>query len=240
MSRRKGQTNRPVKQPSPHPHHSQSSNQNSNTAVDDPIARSVKNATWIIAGATIVNVVVVGLQWNEMNAGGKDTQKLIAAAENSAKAAQDAVHLAKDTADRQLRAYLVVQDINCKLDNAVIDCSVVIKNFGSTPALDLKLSGNISAIIGDEIVHPKMTPHDQKLLVGNGWVTTLKAEWNMGESGETLNAMKKGTSLLLLAGYADYRDIYRNSHRLSFNLKSLRFQNNEWIMLPEADGNETD
>jgi hypothetical protein len=72
------------------------------------IALSVKRATWVIAVATAVNVVVVGLQWREMKSTGKQTDDLIEATKKLAEAAVKQAEAANSNAETAIGQLKIV------------------------------------------------------------------------------------------------------------------------------------
>lgn len=117
----------------------------------DRVARHVMWATWTIALFTFATVAVgvftyfavngqlrvMQAQLNEMRASGTQTDKLIAANNITAEAAKEAIALSEKTSERQLRAYLGVD--NGYLDRKQAICILPIRNFGQTPAYEVRV-----------------------------------------------------------------------------------------------------
>jgi hypothetical protein len=93
-------------------------------------------------------------QLRYMNSGVKDARIAADASKETALATRDSVNLARDNAERQLRAYVFVdsaQVVNVIEGGGSPESHVVIKNFGQTPAYDVV---NISGIAMDEYPSP--------------------------------------------------------------------------------------
>lgn len=91
-----------------------------------------------IAGFVILRGQLIAMQGqlDEMRSSGEDTKALVKAAQNSTKAAQDAVAVAKENSQRELRAYVLVDNASAILDGRTLKAVIEIKNFGRTPAYD--------------------------------------------------------------------------------------------------------
>jgi hypothetical protein len=107
---------------------------------------------WMIAltfGLFLVAVVQAGMFWRQlriMSAGLRDTRQAADAATQSAIATKASVGLAEDTAERQLRAYVLVLQLELDMsetpplpDEGKAALKLAIKNWGLTPAYDVRV-----------------------------------------------------------------------------------------------------
>jgi hypothetical protein len=116
----------------------------------------------------LVGAFQVGLFWVQLRLIREsltDAKSAAKAAERAAKATEDAVELSRQTAERQLRAYVIASA--CDVDRrgpegaALVVVGTTIKNTGQTPAHDLKVVSRT-----DVLEHPIRMPFDFTLISG--------------------------------------------------------------------------
>lgn len=130
---------------------------------------------------------------------------------------------ARESAERQLRAYVSIKDIvvNKFAANEAVEVSVLLINSGQTPARELR--GVVSGI-------PTPTPYELKAfpLKGKGFEgKPSQAEVGAG-GGHTLPligprltaafyaAAKERKGFIVVAGYGSYRDVFKKRHLFVF------------------------
>ncbi len=80
----------------------------------------------------------------------EETRKTTKAGSIAAQAAQTSVKASREIAERELRAYACIESVRWKLDREAIQVSVLVKNFGQTPAYDLDVQGTSSLYEANE------------------------------------------------------------------------------------------
>lgn len=147
------------------------------------------------------------------------------AASKAAKAADRAVEITERAAERQLRAYVMVESANIKKlkIGEIPEVSVTIKNFGQTPAYNVKvwglpgfqdfpLKGNLPTERPDEtdnfVAAPlaPTVPHTIPLI--------FKRRMNE----ETIHALKAGSHAIFVVGQVRYIDAFKVERETDFCL----------------------
>ena len=217
----------------------------------DRAARRTADATWVIVFLTIVIMAVGFLQWRsmqgqlkEMRSSGDDTKNLVKAAQDSAKAAQDAVDLNKQTSEKMLRAYLSIEGISCALEGNEIIVQVGLRNSGQTPAHKVTAETHVAPVMADSFVATmRQAPHlnSGHMVIGHNTVFWVHVRYVPVDTSDGFIAeIKKNTSSLMIYGSAEYEDIFGKTHKLVFNLRGTGFDGSKWQLTPEQYGNEAD
>ena len=201
--------------------------------------------TGIIAAATVVYVVVTGLLW-------RSTKKSADAAKESAEAATAAVAQMRDTAERQLRAYVCVNSAVLKFPQPDIpEAQVHFKNCGQTPAYALR--GWIHTWFTEyPLKEPLPTAPDdlrkgsETLPAGGTTIFVAPRKPPLPPSNLALLGTEKFT--LYVYGEVRYRDIFGREQYTKFRLihggtegtrKIVgRDGSEQWLLKPDSEGND--
>jgi hypothetical protein len=179
-------------------------------------------------------VLLFWWQLSLIRGGIDDTKKAIDIAEKTAMATKDMVTIMQDTAEKDLRAYLVVEIPNLKMDLEVSGLprvySVPIKNCGKTPAREVRTEMQWTFHEGSGVEWPeKVTLIDEKSdrIKGPGSVATvgggqpLPVEFRLVDHkslGKTFLEIfsrfrQKDDIVIFFQGVCTYRDIFDKSPR---------------------------
>ena len=204
-------------------------------------SRRVGLFTAILAITSIFGNWVIYKQLLEMQSSGEDTKALVKAAQDSAKAAQDAVAVTKDTAQRQLRAYVVFDRVSLALKDNKINGAIIFKNTGQTPAYQINLDSHF--FFGDEGGSvTKLNPTEEvngtsKLTLGSNMTATVAFFVDVSNYISTIRDPKKA---IIIYGSVTYKDVFGQPHHLRFKGERTRIEGQYWIMETAADGNDSD
>jgi len=177
----------------------------------------------IIAAFTVLLVVVTGTLWLA-------TEKLVKGAE--------------DTAERQLRAYVLIDE--ARIENALIGkmptAKITLKNFGQTPAYDTIQW----ATMGIDHYPPTLTfpVHDgqdrARANLGPGGKFLLYPELGAILTAEQFDALNRKEAALYVIGWVKYRDAFKIPRTTEFVLFSGGPIGMHGTMTPYDKGNDSD
>jgi hypothetical protein len=148
-----------------------------------------------------------------------DAKRAGIAAERAADATAASVELARQTAVRQLRAYVSVQSVGFvpSKDVSRIKVKFVIRNFGQTPAFNYQTDIRLTVLHSDFVV--AFVPHQtfflekggQTLMPGGESIVICESAPNaMHGDGPILNEITSGKLTAVAAGKIAYRDAFGN------------------------------
>lgn len=115
---------------------------------------------------------------------------------------------AKDTSQRQLRAYVAIGDINLKTEDDKPIITAILKNTGQTPAKNLRTSIGVSWDTepeGDVLIDEDMPASKRDL--GAGIEMPAQIIWDSFE-GQLMKDIFTGQQLAWLLGVVEYEDIF--------------------------------
>jgi len=194
------------------------------------------------AGISFWSLRVIQGQLDEMRSSGEDTKLLIKAAQDSAKAAQDALTLATENSQRQLRAYVSIESVDCILKDNVIHVTVAVRNSGQTPAynfsIDAHLEGEGDFRLG--IVNKPVQPAPKITIGRDQTIRFTLVRVAIGDDNNFIPSLKNGDAKLLVIGGVEYQDVFGNAHHFSFRLRSFRFVGETLMIEPDPKGIEAD
>jgi hypothetical protein len=161
-------------------------------------------------------------QLNEMKSSGEDTKKLIAAAQASAKAAQDAIKLAEETTKSQLRAYVYLD--TCRIgyfnNNALVSCDF--KNTGQTPAQKLATDASIFVMLDGVLIREKALPSKGFYgSVGRDGIYTFQVQFDAED--KFFEFFKAGRIKIRFKGQISFIDIFDENRTIPFELTTSSF-----------------
>jgi hypothetical protein len=194
---------------------------------------------FLVLFSAIGNWIIYG-QLQEMKATSKQTDDLVISAQKSAKAAQDALELAKDTARRQLRAYVFADSFVMAEtpDGKKIIVKAKFKNTGQTPALRATANG-LLILEKDGVIlrnSPVISEKDYGTY-GRDSDFGVGAAFNITE--DFVSDLKGGLLTIRFKGNVSYADIFDETHFLPFDFHIRPLAGGAtFIMTPDANAEE--
>jgi hypothetical protein len=138
------------------------------------------------------------------------------------KAGERQLGLARDTAQRQLRAYPGITGATIDLIESQIHIAVVIRNFSTTPAYNFKHAISHQLCEPGPITGFKKTTHkDMQWDMAPRSTTTLRSSEHVGE--KTIFALRMGDLALIFWGRVDYDDAFGAHRFIEFMYRNGRF-----------------
>jgi hypothetical protein len=161
----------------------------------------------------------------------------------AAGAAWQTVHTMRDTATRQLRAYVAIPKLRIRrVELGSKPVAVIkIKNSGQTPAYDLR--GHFGLALFPypfKDVGEPATPNEISVIdVGPNQAIVARAELIGPLEQKHIDALRDGRGAMLLVGHVTYRDAFGQTHRMDAKLRYTRqvFGSNKMEICP--DGNKS-
>ncbi|HXQ00993.1 MAG TPA: hypothetical protein VN845_13135 [Solirubrobacteraceae bacterium] len=143
----------------------------------------------------------------------------------------------QQTARRQLKAYVFVAGHGVKYDRA-LEASIIVKNFGQTPAYKLRVS--IRTLIGGTGEFRESAVSEMPPTVGTlGPGATFGAAVRVDISTEELQTIQAGFQRLFVYGKVTFEDAFGNAGR--WTTFRLMTQSPTWTQLVScAEGNDSD
>lgn len=154
---------------------------------------------------------------------------------------KDTLEHSRKSGERQLRAYLLVSEAEVTLQGGAFEAAVDFKNFGQTPAYDVK--GRIR-LVGWEAdgLPPFEThtpPYQASALVGPGGTFGLKNRVTITNNDPTvIAAYRNGQGIFYVFGQVEYRDTFNRRWVTKFRMRSEKATGNLWILGATDAGNE--
>jgi hypothetical protein len=139
----------------------------------------------------------------------KDTQEAADAARDSAKAAKDGVELARETSERELRAYVlpeIARVTQFHPDN--VACLVILRNSGKTPASDISIWSSVAIAVYpvEKVADPPVeAPPNHGFLAANANFHVTKT---YSAVPAELAGVKAGHAAVYMFGRLTYRDVF--------------------------------
>ena len=193
--------------------------------------KRVGQFTIALAFIAVISAAISFYMWREMRKAGDDTKQLV-------KAAQDAVAIAKDTAERQLRAYVMVEGISASIKDGKVSVTATFKNAGQTPAYDLisemyVIVGNPDGMsIKDVDTRKPVGP----MFVGANMSVSHGGELDMSDIIDFVWSDPNAT--VIVRGTVTYRDIFGKLRKLTYKRRRTQVFADKWGMIVTPDGNE--
>ena len=127
-------------------------------------------------------------------------------------AAFKANRIARESAERQLRAYVTVEAIQTHPGNDPMSYQLEWKNTGQTPAIDVSTYTNWESrtdALPDNFPYPKGSTNDAAALGPGQHVHA----WPIFIPGETIERVRRGILRLYVWGAAEYNDVFKDTSR---------------------------
>jgi hypothetical protein len=204
----------------PHENHSSYHKETKGTSTDTAV-------DWLTFGLVIVGLAQAALFWWQLNLireGSADTKEAARAAGESAKAARDTVELARKTAERELRAYVMVDTVAFFQPDGPDGRTYIhveLKNFGQTPCYRGEL------IAGADVCLTKpldfVIPLDEKserypeVTMAPGHLHIIHIERSEEVTGKWHSLNDSGKTAYVW-GRLIYQDAFDNKHVTEFQL----------------------
>jgi hypothetical protein len=173
------------------------------------------------------------------------------AAKDAAIAAKESTDLSRDTAKKQLRAYMAIRQGRIfLLEGGALRLKVEIENFGQTPAYEIQggFKSAFSAYPRTESWEPPQASLTSKAIVGSGKAFYMGGNipWTQKDIEGLRNSPNK---VLFVTGRFTYLDIFKESHGLRVQLVmggpmgvqlDEDLGKNFYTMYTDVEGNEGD
>jgi hypothetical protein len=197
---------------------------------DTKMVRYTALATLVIA---FMNMLQFGAFWVTIS----DTKRSALAAEKSAAAAEDAVGITRDTAVRQLRAYVSVERANLVIQGNKAYIALRTKNFGQTPAYE------VTARSQSGIRHPGEPANANsrevwgmpKIVLGPGDSRALDIFVDL-RPGD-LASLRSGRSVIYVEARIDYKDAFDHPRFTEVRMHSSNGPDGGVSFAAEREGN---
>lgn len=179
-------------------------------------------STLVIAVFTVILAWATAGLWKMADRQAEDMKESLRIADESAKAAKRTVETMGDTAKKELRAYMGIGGGEVyRLPDGVLRGTVVIKNFGETPAHNVQ-----PAITGDfrkpedtrPFPDPDFIPHKQPIAPTMHW--EIGHEFR-DKTLEEVNDVYARKLLVYVWGHVKYDDIYGEPHTIRFRFRNV-------------------
>lgn len=186
--------------------------------------------------ATVVGVVLLAATLFETRAAAK-------AAWDMVKKAKEATELTKDTARRELRAYVLVESTKVTFDNGkrAIDYWIQLKNFGQTPAYGLKASFTATFFQGGKIkflgFQPKRVETLTRADLGGSAPFSVRERITLSDEA-IFEAILHEKIRMVVGGHVEYRDVFGQTQTLDFRGIAANLLAHGWVLAPAEDGNK--
>jgi hypothetical protein len=175
-----------------------------------------------------------------------DMRESLRISRESADSAKKTVETMRDTAEKQLRAYISIEksqiiSVPILLSNRNFKIAVFAKNYGQTPAYDLTFSANVTVTNPINMVLPAAIDMPMPSIVGPTAYTTrvLNTAALTRAEIDDCRSMKK---CLCVYGEISYRDAFNETRHTSYRfvLGGSAGFDSEGVMAYAAEGNDAD
>lgn len=183
-------------------------------------------------------LVVIQGQLNEMQASNREAKRLMDAAQKTAEAARDTVLISKETAEKQLRAYISVETIRIFKVKDKLLFFVYFRNAGQTPAYKVTTENHLfighfnSPIIN--IPNENSTP---MIILGRGMMVPSVGVLDLTKHKD---ALTNPEAKVILYGKITYSDIFGELRTVRYKFRRESITGDVWGMEAAPEGNEAD
>jgi hypothetical protein len=155
-------------------------------------------------------------------------------------ATRNLVSGAEETAERQLRAYVFVENVEMITEGRIVRAVLSIKNFGRTPAYDLVIYvGMSSRGFGDVFVPPE--PDEiklDKLSIGPAMSISASNQFEVpAGNNDLLPGLDRGEAVVYVYGRIDYIDAFKIPRYLIYRQRASKLTNGSWHLAATPEGN---
>lgn len=158
----------------------------------------------------------------------------------AAKSAENSLEHARDTAKRQLRAYLVAKSF--RISGVLVDHTprvmFELKNVGQTPAYEVRIWWEIRTLhapISEADTRVRRSLHlpwgrQSRAIIGAGEPVEISIPYRAPVGAEWARALHNGKWTLLAFGVVSYRDVFKRRRLLTFKmfLSHEHLEDNGW------------
>jgi hypothetical protein len=167
---------------------------------------------WLVGIALVTGCFICWQSW--------ETRRAADATEGALKASETSYKLARDTSERELRAYLTVTNARLFLyEDGSIEPRLTVSNSGQTPAYEFR---GIQALSLDGPFASSSRPSDDILL---RYGTVGRDYWLTGEmrkvgttKQQVIDYLMSSEMHVILYGWYKYQDVFGHTHPLDFQL----------------------
>ena len=199
------------------------------------MAESTYRAVWVAAISAFITGIGIVLVWSTL----KEARAATAAAVVASKYAGEAVQVTRDSAEKQLRAYLLPDKITF-LEHSSNDLwvGVVIKNTGQTPARDTRSRVHCAVVPNSIDDYPFMVKLGAPLgTIGPGQKFTARfLEPNGNTFTDQWRSIRSGAAIFYVWGAAEYIDAFGNKQTARFRYRYSTYSDD---FVPCDEGNES-
>lgn len=177
------------------------------------VARDTNRMFW----ATLAMFVVTFLLFAAAVCQARYSRQAVGAATRSADAALGAVDIARDTAEKQLRAYVMMtDDLPVSLKNGILHAHFRMRNLGQTPAHDV-LSRMHFEVVPVPIVMPETSEsHGSRGFLGPTEERFQDISLNKPLARDMQVALDAGQLALVVNGFITYQDIFEKTRTTEY------------------------
>jgi hypothetical protein len=193
----------------------------------------------------------------EIRSAAAQTDRMIGHAETQAATGKESLELTRDTAKRQLRAYVAVRDAKVIFhEDGMLEASLKLHNCGQTPAYELKGAhkAGFSHYPIPDLGTPPADVRRSVSLVGadnSFYILSPLTQLKGATIEQAIDELGRPNSVFFLAGHFTYRDVFEDEHFIRFQLVlggpsgPLRWDTDEKgvtfaVLCNDSAGNEAD
>lgn len=203
-----------------------SKNSDSESQELSPIIFGDTWAQWAMAFFSFVALLISGWAVWLLSETLDATRKTLKSAEDANTAAKDAVKVARDIGDRQLRAYLGVSNFALVVDGDTLFVDWKIVNHGQTPAYDVNMIIHFDFADSDSTDIIRASLADENNLFLNPGVGIQRHDKFPDSANIPVNLTKwfdgKFSRNLTFWGRVNYKDAFGESRILNFSVRTIK------------------
>jgi hypothetical protein len=167
-----------------------------------------------------------------------DTKQAADAARDSAEAAKESVDLSRQTSERQLRAYVLIDGgsivlVHTEAGRKFLKVDVLAKNYGQTPAYNFRTWHRVDIIDTDFLPSYEGGEGEQQSIMGPGGERAVTLHKGPISDSELI-AIRNNQKTIRVWGRYDYTDAFGRNRYLQFYLQNGRelLKGGGWPIVP--------
>jgi hypothetical protein len=178
-----------------------------------------ENAAWGQFALSFLGTVLLLVSLKYTRDALKLTSRALDESRKASAAAEASVVVASDTAKKQLRAYVYVDEITVENidDPTNAYAKIMIKNGGQTPAYELRnKTGRVIRLVNDDSDFPMIGPVEtgSKSVMNPTGISKIRVD--LDYSNDVISAIQDGRVILFLFGRIIYRDAFGDEQESCF------------------------